>query len=332
MMKKLFPLLLALCLLLSAVPAVHADVWIPQEDEINQSLCDLPEKEGDCYALNAFLTRYAESGTTDLSEYFSTEADYYKSLLKHFELNPELYPGSVRSYTDGDGNTYMELDASCFGEAMAKLYNTKMPVENCPGYSDGKIRVSAEDYGAEKRVFSSATHCDIMGSGLYYVSFETYVTESDVEALLSVPNSALDKDSLTLLAEGSCLFYFYGDVEQSSFTSDDFTFLENSIYEVYAELPYSGENLPAAPDILPDAEDYIEVSTADGSTPGDSQAVDGIGSDTLAGNYETIPETQPEEDGKPASLSPTLWIALGVVILALAAFVLILLVFKNKKS
>lgn len=333
-MKKLFALFLALCLLLSAVPAAFADAWIPQDDEKNQSLCDLPEKEDDCYVLNAFLTRYAETGATELSEYFSTEADYYKSLLKHFELNPELYPGSVLSYTDEDGNTYMEIDASCFEEVMAELYNTKMPVENCPGYADGKIRVTAGNYGAEKRVFASATHCDIMGHSLYYVSFETYMTESDVEELLSVPNSALDKDSLTLLAEGSCLFYFYGDVEQSSFTADDFTFLENSLYEVYAELPYSGENLPAAPDILPDAEDYIEVSTSDGSTSSDSQAVDGIGSDTLTGNYETIPETKPEEDkaAKPFPISPTLWIALGVVVLALAAFVLILLVFKKKQS
>lgn len=332
-MKKLFSLLLALSLLLSAVPAVFADAWIPPEDEVNQMLCALPEKEGDCAVLNRFLTRYTETGAIDLNSYFSSEEDYFNSLLKHFELNPQLYPDSVRSYTDADGRVYMEIDAPCFETTMAKLYNNKFPIENCPGYSDGKIRVSAENYGADKQVFTSAIHCNIMGSSLYYVYFETYAAASDAEELLSVPNSALKKEELTLLAEGSCLFYFYGDVEQSSFTEEDFIFLESSFYEVHNEFPYSGENLPAAPDVLPDLDSYIEVSTTDGNSAEDLPVKDNDSSDVLTGNVETLPESQ-EQDGKTGKnflRSPTLWIALGVVAFAGLSFAVILLVFKKKK-
>lgn len=333
-MKKLFSLLMALCLMLSAMPVVFADAWIPAEDEINKALCALPEKEGDCAALNAFLTRYVETGATELSEYFSTEADYYNSLLKHFELNPQLYPQAVRSYTDAEGAVYMEIDATCFETAMAELYNTKFPIENCPGYADGKIRVSAANYGAEKKVFASATYCDIMGTSLYWVSFEVYATDGDPEDYLDIPNSALDKDSITLLAEGSGLFYFYGDTTQDSFTADDFTFMEKNIYETHNEFPYSTDNRPAPPDVLPDDESpLVEVSTSDSEVSDDAVKIEDPAADLITGNYETVPETEPDETKAEQRflLSPTAWIALGVISVAVVSFVIILLVFKKKK-
>ena len=336
-MKKFFVLLLALCLILSAVPTAFADVWIPELEDINEHLAALPGKEGDCAVLNRYLTRYAETGVAEIGEYYPSKDNHYLSLLKHFELNPEPYPDAVSCFTAEDGIPYMQINGDMFQAKMAELYNAKLPVENCPGYAEGKICVTAENYGAEKCVFASAVNCSIISPNVYYVYFEVFFTTEEIEAYLSVPNAQLDRTNLELLGEGSCMFYFYGDQEQSSFASEDFTFLEYNLYNQLTPIPNSGGNSPLPQAGATDDTEEIPtvvVSTADAAKD-DAEQPQGGDAPIAEHTYPdgSVPETIEETGEKESDRNRmTLFLALGVAGVALLALAAVLVLFRKKEK
>lgn len=328
-MKKIICLLLILCLLNAMIPAVFADVWIPEPEDKNEYLLALPEKSGDCYALNAFLTFFAETQLSSFSAWSAATEYYFEILLKHFELNPDQYPGQVSTYTGSGGNICMEVSPALLEQQMAELFGLKVSAEDCPGYQDSSIRVTADNFGAEKQVFASATDCQIWGPQEYIVFFEIYSAE-DPERYLSTANAELTTEGLALLAEGQCTFRFEGDMQQAEFSSSDFIFNSFYISAEYGVRPYANKNLPAeAPQ--PSAEELptVVVSTGDVSDP-DGELPEVSDVPIPEGTPpETVPETEGQRDRDSTALILT---AVAVAATAAIALAVILLVFKKKRT
>ena len=190
-MKKLIALSLAFLLCTGLIFSASADAWFPAEDEVNEHLEQSIYHDGDCYALNVFLSNYAE---TQLDYYAqgSNLGDAYKALLKHFELNPTAYKeGIVTSFVGSDGKTYMKVDADKFEDRMNDLFDVQVVSESCDSYQDGYMVVSAENFGAPLKVYASATSCSVMSPNLYLVYFDIYRYDGNVSKMYSIANDNL---------------------------------------------------------------------------------------------------------------------------------------------
>lgn len=315
-MKKSFCLLLCLLIFASLPLTAFADAWIPQEEDSNENLIALPEKNGDCYALNAFLSYFAETQLTELIIYDVAPEEYCAVLLKHFELNPRLYPDDVSSFHDAQGNTYMQISESKFESCMVEFFGMDISATQCPGYKDGRITVSAENYGAEKLVFASSINCSIMGHELYYVSFEIYEAQ-DPSAYLSTANTQLDQATITHLADGYCLIRYEGSLDQTAFKPSDFTLYEFYLSNESGSRPYGNKNLPYEADTAAATESGAKESSA----PSEQ-----------ASSAEARPSEQRDgyEEEKAATKRTLLLTAVIVLSAALGALLVILLVFKKK--
>ncbi len=253
-MKKILAFLLATCLLLAAVPAVFADLWIPEYE--NENLVALTYTDGDCYALNAFLTYVVEAkfGMNDSEEFtFEEQCNF---ALKHLELNPGLYNGAVKGYTNGQGETYMEVSGAQFEQTVRDFFGISISADRCKGYSDGKIYVSAENFATEKDFFASVNYCSNLDSSAYFVSFEVYRAENAAD-YLEIANVNLPKSELTLLGEVRCIIYYWGGREATEFQVTDFRLVSKRDFHNPVELPFGNENKPFDPKTVSQMETVI---------------------------------------------------------------------------
>ena len=324
-MKKLLCLTLVLLLCSALVLPAAADVWFPLDDEVNQNLVDSPENDGGCYALNVFLSNYAETQLLYFDEQ-STVEDAFPALLKHFELNPGAYEGSVASFVGADGQTYMKIDGEKFESRMLDLFCLSISAADCPGYEDGYIVVSAENYGAPLTVYASAVSCSIIGHNQYFVTFEIYQTDSGVSDKYAIANCNLPDDRDELIGEGVARFYYYGSTEETEFHPYDFILAEYDQRESYQEKPYANENLPHdeskptsavteanSEETRPSS---VETGTSEEAAPQPS---------TGKVQLESPPEKVPKDN------TGLILLVVGIAVLSVAALAIILLVFKKKK-
>lgn len=236
---KVLSLLLCGLLVFLAVCPVAADAWIPPDDDFNMSLMESPHEENACRALNVFASNYVEVNVIDY-ESMDTE-QIARATLKHFELNPAVYPDDVSSLQI-DGKTYMTISGSAFERRVKALYGMTVPAEDCPGYQeDGTIVVSAENYDATITVCASVRWVDYLGEGRYIASFDVVEKKDGVSGMYNITNNDLPASCKTI-GQGSVEF-FYFDTKAKSFSPSDFELYRFSM-SVEGTIPFTNANEP----------------------------------------------------------------------------------------
>ena len=67
MCKRILTMVLALLLAAAFPVSVAADVWIPPDDNVNETLLMSPYFQNDCKALNAFVSNYVEANLREFN-------------------------------------------------------------------------------------------------------------------------------------------------------------------------------------------------------------------------------------------------------------------------
>ena len=165
-----------------------------------------------------------------------------KAVLKHFALHADAYPDAVVGGTDTDGTAYMRITAQGYEARVSALFGRTLKAEDCPGYQDGAICVTAENFGAPAGIFAHAEFCNYMGDGRYYVAFSVYEIiegEADCYALAEIP------EAVQPLGRGIAYLTFAGDTQATEFQTGDFVL--SSLRMDVTDIPYTNENRPYTP-------------------------------------------------------------------------------------
>ncbi len=247
-MKKIIIACLALVLCAALTAPVYADVWIPPTDGggYNEALTQLPHSGEAAEPLNVFLSNCVSTGLTDFDAGTDDDA-VVSAVLKYLELHPDRYPGSVAAYTAADGTACMRIDAGAFEACANSLFGRSIRAEDCPGYADGSIYVTAADFGTPVQWVALAEFVEYLGAGGYHVYFRIYEIVGDVEN----PYALTDPDETEGLRDAG-----YGAVELTlccSPDTTDFSVSDFSLDRMFcdADLPAVAENLPAEPEEAP---------------------------------------------------------------------------------
>lgn len=328
MKRKITAFLLAVLLCAATVLSASADAYIPPEPAAaSYNILSAHEKDGRCKALNTFISNYVEAGMLHYKT-FAPESDLIAVVLKHIELNAELYSG-VKKVEGEDGKIYMRITEDLFNSRMDRLFDRDIPASSCPGYEDGSILVSARHYNGPIRVFGSVYDCSQVEEDIYRVSFNAYLVNEDFSGWYKTAHSNLPQDKLSLLGSGTALVEYDGGETVDSISVTDFILLE---YELEAKgIPCTDANLPyGVEEIQPPTEPPTEQPTeAPAPTPTEER------------EEEEAPITFPnekEEEDEPAKeivrdndRGLLILIIVLVVIIAVLALVVILLVIRRKK-
>lgn len=335
--KRILTLALALLIAAAFPVSAAADAWIPPDDLTNNYILSMTYNNGECLALNAFVSNYVEA---NLPEFESGTSDdvAIAGTLKHFELNPGLYPDDVSSFVGDDGKTYMKVSASRF-EARAKaLFDRNISASACPGYEDGYITVTAENYGAPIRVFGTVSYCAYLGDGLYSAEFVVFYVPGGVTDEYGLSIYDITDRGYTSLGSGTVQFYF-DDPTQTSFRSSDFRLVWFTMD--VTGIPYTNANLPMANTAQAGSftEETTEPETTETPTEqtaaatGESVTEPEVTTEPEATEPETTPEpTQPAIQKTAGSQSMVILIVVLVIVIAVLALAVILLLFKVKKK
>ena len=327
--KKLFAMLLAV-LLASALPLrVRADVWIPPDDMTNEYILSAPYVEGDCYVINAFVSNFAEANLTD---YYRGGAgdEVAATVLKHMELNAGLYTDYMTQFTGADGKRYMRIDAGKYQNKVWDLFHIWANAEDCPGYADGAITVSAENFGGPIYVMAAVDNISYSGSGMYDMSFTVYHVPGGVNSQYGIPSYQLAEQGYEVYGTGYARFYF-GSATRTDFRSAD---LELQVF--YMELN-SGCRIPGSAPNLPQPE-KTQPGPGEETEPPTTQPEETEG-ETVVNETEEQPEETPEftypvqEQGETAqgSFSLTGMLAFLVAAVSLVALASVFLIFRKEK-
>ena len=310
-MKKIVTLLLALLLCAALTLPAFADAWIPPTDDgkWNKALTSLPEDGSDCEPLNRFLSRFVEANLTDFREE-TDEQEVIRAVLKDLELHPE--DSAVLCETDDAGVTYLRISGEAFENRALTVFDRALRAQDCAGYRDGDIYVTADSFAASPKVFAHAVWCEYMGDGTYYVYFEIYAAEDNVEDCytLSYP---VDAEGVRQLGTGTATFLYAGDPEATTFEPNDFQ--PDTFHMEAKDIPYTNENLPYTPTGKP-----TESNTAE----------------TVIPQTERTQRDEPTEAAVEAHggsrLRPILLAVALVVLLAAAVLIIILVQWRKKQK
>lgn len=329
--ERILAMVLALILAAAFPLAAAADAWIPPDNNMNYALMESVYNEDACRALNAFVSNYVEANLKEFSE-DSPDSTVIAATLKHLELNAGLFGSDVTRFTGDDGETYMKVSAAIFEERAKKLFGRSISAGDCPGYEDGYIMVSAENFGGPIRVFGSVAYCNYIGNGIYDLQFTVYYVDQGVTDEYSVPYYEVSDRGYRELGSGYAVFYF-NDTEKTTFRSSDFQLLDLSMD---AEgIPCTNENLPMA-----------REDTHSGATEPTDTEIETEPETTEAPSEHVPVQTEPQPTETPATERPSndlraqrgsssggmvLLIVLLVIVIALLALSVILLVYNNRR-
>lgn len=308
-MKKIVTLLLALLLCAALTLPAFADAWIPPTDDgkWNKALTSLPEDGSACEPLNRFLSRFAEADLADFCAE-SSEQKAIRAVLKDLELHPD--DSAVVCETDGAGVTYLRIPGEAFEDRALTVLDRVLHAEDCPGYRDGDIYVTADSFDAQPVVFAHAVWCEYIADGTYYVYFEVYAAEDSVEDCYTLSYPA-DAKGIRQLGTGTATFLYAGDPEATVFEPNDFQM--DTFHMEADELPYTNENLPYTP-----TEEPTESSTTVAAAPQTERT------------QQEEPTAAAMEAGSGSGLLPILLAVALVVLLAAAVLSIILIKWRKK--
>lgn len=326
MKRKIVAFLLVVLLCAATVLSASADAYIPPESTAaSYNILSAHEKDGRCKALNTFISNFVEAGMLHYKD-FAPESDLIAVVLKHIELNADLYSG-VKKVEGDDGKIYMKISEDLFDTRMDRLFDRDIPASACPGYEDGSILVSARHYNGPIRVFGSVYDCSQVEEGVYRVSFNAYLVNEDFSGWYKTAHDNLPQEKLSLLGSGTALVEYDGGETVDSISTADFTLLE---YDLDAKgIPCTDSNLPyGVEETQPSTESPTEEAT---QAPTEESKEEEL---PVTFPNEKAEEEEPEkEDGRDVPVRTIIPIAIValVVIVALLALVVILLVIRKKK-
>ncbi|MCQ2418563.1 MAG: hypothetical protein MJ085_02145 [Clostridia bacterium] len=236
--RRFLCLLFACLFAFSAAISAAADAWIPPDD-CNIHLIDSCYYKDECRALNVFVSNYIEANVQNFSASSPVSAAI-NGTLKHFELNPDVYPDEVSSFRE-DGTTYMKIKSGTFERKIYSLFRRDVDAEDCQGYQDdGTIIVSAENYDAAITVFGSVYYVEYITYGEYIAHFDVFRSLGGVAGKYNIPCYDLP-ESLEKIGSGEARFNYYGDPSEDSFVPTDFSLLEFSA-KLSGSIPCTNEN------------------------------------------------------------------------------------------
>lgn len=308
-MKKIVTLLLALLLCAALTLPAFADAWIPPTDDgkWNKALTSLPEDGSACEPLNRFLSRFAEANLTDFHEEIS-EQEAIHAVLKDLELHPE--DSAVVCETDDAGVTYLRISGEAFENRALTVFDRALQAQDCAGYRDGDIYVTADSFDASPKVFAHTVWCEYIADGTYYVYFEVYAAEDNVEACYTLSYPA-DAEGVRQLGTGTATFLYAGDPEATAFEPNDFQL--DTFHMEATDIPYTNENLPYTP-----TEEPTESNT--------TEAVVVL----TESEQQDEPTAAVMEAGSGSRLLPILLAVALVVLIAVAVLIIILIKWRKK--
>ena len=239
--KRILTLVMALLLMAAMPMTARADAWIPPDSMANLYLVSVYYDYNDCTELNYFVSNYVEANVKDYWPEHSEDEVAIAGALKHFELNPGLYPDDVSSFIGDDGKTYMKIAAGKFEERVRQLYRREISARECPGYEEGYIVVSAENYGEVIRVVGIANDCYYLGEGKYKLGFRVYYIPEGVSDQYTLTCAAMDERGYQVLGDGMATFYF-ADPSRTTFRSADFQL--TSFWMGAEGIPCTNPNVP----------------------------------------------------------------------------------------
>ncbi|MBQ3426970.1 MAG: hypothetical protein IJH37_07500 [Clostridia bacterium] len=215
-MKNIMTKAVILSVMISLISTVTAlaDAWVPPDDKYNDALMSCPYEDEACRGLNTFLSNYAEA---NVYYYGSDSPDsvVIAGVLKHIELNGK----AEETFVSDTGTKYMAVNASVFEEACNRYFGRSISASSCPGYSNGRIVVSASNYKAPIKIFASSVYCRYDGNYQYLVSFEVFQCNGNAQDYYGIARNNLPP-SVTKVGEGECEMAFSGT--QTTFKSSDF--------------------------------------------------------------------------------------------------------------
>lgn len=341
--KRILTLVLALLLMAAMPMAARADAWIPPDSMANLYLVSVFYDYNECAALNYFVSNYVEANLEDYWPDSSENEVAIAGTLKHFELNAGLYPDDVSSFIGEDGKTYMKITAGKFEERIRQLYRREIAARDCPGYEDGYIVVSAENYGEVIRVVGIACECSYLGEGKYKLGFRVYYIPEGVSDQYTLTCAAMDERGYRVLGDGMATFYF-ADPSRTAFRSADFQL--TSFWMGVEGIPCTNPNLPM-PQPEPPTEETTEATTeptTEATTEATTEPTEGTTEPATAATTEapteavTVPSQgnagnemkgESGDRGTGTEILIRVLVAL-VILLALVSLAVILLLFKKK--
>ena len=332
MKRKIFALILAILLVAMLPVYAVADAYIPPEDtSYPYDILTAHEWDGTCKPLNTFLSNFVEMG---LKEYYldTSDEEVIACVLKHIELNANYYAGEVTQKTLDDGNPYMVINESLFNKRMARLFGRNIPAQDCPGYENGRITVTADHFGGPIDVIANVNSCYSAGGDLYEVFFDVYFIHTDFSGWYTTAYYNMPMDNLTHRGTGRAIVSYAGGQTLDTISTSHFALVE---WQMDAwGIAAAGDNLPYA---------YVEETL-----PPETEAPTEVPTEAPT-EAETIPETQPETEPRPAVLpenqkddapvkvqsssgvsSIILIVALVCIAVLLAAVILLLIALKKK--
>ncbi len=242
-LRRALRILPAAALILALTVPAFADVWIPPDENMNMSLVGAPWDEEDCKPLNIFLSNYIEAGLLDFEDNYDTaDALMLTTVLKHIELN-----GLAKSTYEQGGKTCMEITPERLASSAMRLFHTGIDAEGLPGYRNGALYVTAENYKAAPQVLASAEYVDYRGESLYVVFFTVYQGRN-ANSYYGTPMSEIEDAPLTSIGSGRACVRYAGSTSDLDIRVEDLllVWLEAEL-DGGASLPYQTANAPAEP-------------------------------------------------------------------------------------
>jgi|GEM_PF-3182968 len=325
-----------------AVPAL-ADAWVPPDNNVNYYLLDAPWAMEDTNrrTLNIFVSNYCEAGLlayNSIADDARTQA--MTTALKHIELN-----GLAEDVYTENGKTVMKVNGKKFSSVCDRLFDMDIKASSCPGYRDGAIYVTADNYKPEPHIIAAVHYCDYLGNGNYTLNFTVFRGASSVADYYKVEHYELEENSdLVEVGSGTASLYYMGTA--STFKVEDLELRTISVAGCdRSDIPYLTANDPVAAQDQPEpeppepAEDPAEAPAEDPRrTPAEEPATVPVEEpEPPAPGPEPDPE-QPAKDAEaPAKEAPSRGLSTpAIVAIALAAaagaFAAVLVIFKKKEK
>jgi len=332
-MKRIVPLLLVMCLIISLSLVARADMWVPPDENYNHYLVDLPNQDGKCKALNSFLSNYVEA---NVSEWDTNASDQYvmDKVIKHLELNASLFPNDISAYTDADGRTCLRISEELFEKRVRILFNREIDASSHPGYQDHAIYVTAPDYGTMIRIFASANYVSYQGNEVNVVHFDIFLAPDSASNYYGISSSNISNYDLEQIGTGTAIVQFTGKPDQTDFRSTDFQLI--SYYMDAEGIPCTNPNAACPPpaETVPDTQPTVPTTAPAETEPPTEPATEAeTEPTTTTPSAAPTQEVQPTAPRQPANGGVNFrltTIILLVISISLAALILVLVFFKKR--
>lgn len=339
MKRRLISLLLVLILCAGLPLSAAADAYIPPERIEGFDMNYAYMEDGNCKALNTFMSNFAEIALKEYTEGLS-DAKLYAAVLKHLELNAGYYGGSVTKFTGEDGKTYMRVDGDFFEERMAYLFDRSVSAEDCPGYNDGYIEVSAAHFGGPIQVFANVYGCYPVDDDLYEVYFDVFRVDKDFSGWYTTAYANLPWDNLTSLGFGCAYVRYAGGKTNETILTSDFTLVEltldaEGIPCQGANLPYEGVEQTQPPETQAPTEAPTEAETQAPTKPEKEEKVPDTQRETKPAREEKDDEPEKELEEEPDFADVDITLVLVIILVAavvLLSLILIVALLTKKKK